>query len=102
MINIATGVTGGLARWAAEHPQIRRVWVSAGRNGAPLDIALELAPVGDSEETFSVWMARADAWRAQLASRLPCAVELEWIDPDANLNVRRARDTRTLVYERSD
>lgn len=109
MNDIATGVADRLAGWAAEHPQIRRVWLLTGRargkargNGA-IDVALELAPVGDSEETLSIWMARSDSWRAQLANRLPCAVKLEWIDADGSTRAPRVREgeTRALVYERS-
>ena len=102
MDGIAAGVAS-IASWAAQHPQIRRVWMLLAAKEGRVDVALELAPVGDSEETFGVWMARADKWRSQLESRLPFAVDLEWIDPDGASRAARVRtgEARTLVYERS-
>ena len=104
MDDISAGVAEGLAQWAAEQPQVRRVWVFSGRSNGALDVALELSPVGDSEETLGVWMARSERWHAQLAKRMPCKVDLEWIDPDASSRPARARqgEAKRLVYERSD
>jgi hypothetical protein len=31
---------------------------------------LELRPVGDSEETMTMWMAHCDGWRAQLKTQV--------------------------------
>jgi uncharacterized protein len=98
-----------IARWAADNPRIRRVWVYGSRaNGTPrpdsdLDLAVELEPVGDSEETLSVWLAHEGAWHAELQNRISPKVDLEWFDPDGGMTpVRAALDKgKTLVYERA-
>ena len=76
--------------WAAARPRIRRVWMS----GAD-QIALELEPVADSEETLAVWIANCGKWHAELEARLGRPVSLAWLDPDAAW-----RDpVEELVYE---
>lgn len=89
-------IAEAIAEWAAENPDIRRAWVYGNGN---LNIALELEPAGDSEETLAAWMAHAGAWRSQLQRRISVPVELEWFDPD----VRSAAltEAKKLVYERA-
>lgn len=67
-----------IVEWAAAHPKIRRVWVF----GSGTDVAVELQPVADSEETLPVWMANCEQWRRELQDRTGQAVRLEWRDPD--------------------
>jgi hypothetical protein len=97
-----------LAEWAARNAKIRRVWVSDGRaedasggNGG-VDIALELQPVPDSEESLAVWIANADKWRLQLQAMTGRSVELDCIDPDRVTGTvdSACRENRVLVYER--
>lgn len=90
-----------IARWAAGNPRIRRVWLLL--NGAPLEVAVELEPVGDSEETLAIWIANAGSWQSQLRNRLSAAVELEWFDPDGDGGAIQARldEDKALVYERA-
>jgi len=60
MSGIEIIVADSIARWAAENPEVRRVWVfgsrAKGTHGpnSEIDIAVELEPVGDSEETLRV------------------------------------------------
>jgi hypothetical protein len=98
-----------IARWAAGTPRVRRVWLFA--NGAAqmalgnaqIEVALELEPVGDSEETLAIWMANARSWQSQLRNRVAAAVELEWFDPDGGDAAIEGRPSgeRALVYERA-
>jgi hypothetical protein len=88
-----------IGRWAAHESQIRRIWVRGGHAANPLLIALELQPVGDSEETAAIWLARSSRWRAELESAVGRAVELEWCDADESPALGAAK-ADTLVFER--
>ena len=97
-----------LADWAAADPQIRRVWLFRGpaAEAAPdgaLDIALELRPVADSDETLIVWLANREKWRRQLAARLGGAVDLDWLDAQGGTRSGEAgaHELKSLVYERA-
>ncbi len=92
-------LTDSIARWAAATPRIRRVWLvrngAARRGNGHVEIALELAPVFDSEETLTVWMAKAGSWQSQLRERVAAPVELEWCDADSGA----IEKDKALVYE---
>ena len=90
----AKNVAKAIARWAAGNPDIRRAWVYGNTN-----VAVELEPVGDSEETLAAWMANAGVWRSQLQSRISVPVELEWFDPDVGSTA--LAEPKVLVYERT-
>lgn len=98
-----------IARWAAEHRQFRRVWLygsrAKGTHGpdSDINIAVELEPVGDSEETLAVWMANAGSWQMQLQSRIAPRVDLEWFDPDGSTRTLQAalEEAKVLIYERA-
>lgn len=91
--DIGKHAADSIARWAAGNPHIRRAWVYGN-----LNVAVELEPVGDSEETLAAWMAKAGLWRSQLQSRMSAPVDLEWFDPDGSTVLDAAR---VLVYERA-
>lgn len=93
---IGKGVAESIARWAAGNPDIRRAWMYG--NGE-VNIAVELEPVGDSEETLATWMARAGLWRSQLQRRISVPFELEWLDPD--VGSAALDEAKQLVYERA-
>lgn len=86
-----------IADWAAANPKVRRVWV-AGGSGDPLLVALELQPVGDSDETGAIWIAHAGPWRGELSRVTRRPVELQCIDAGVSRGNASAADT--LVYER--
>lgn len=95
-----------IADWAAGHPAVLRVWLFARRGederaGGPVDLALELQPVGDSEETSATWMANCEKWRAQLERRTGAGVELEWLDADEGTRATQRGEARMLLYERA-
>ena len=79
-----------LAAWAASNPRIRRVWLFPwdsrrnARGNADLDIAIEMEPVPDSEETIAYWIAHAEEWQAELEKRVGANVDLDWFDPDVD------------------
>jgi hypothetical protein len=79
-----------IAHWAAQDPRIRRVWVSPGPH-----VSVELEPVGDSDETAAVWMAKSSKWRSQLRSGLSPDADLECLDAGSH-----GASERLLVYER--
>ena len=94
-----------LAAWAASHPRIRRVWIfesEAKRRAYSdsdiyIDIAIEMEPVPDSEETIAFWIAHAEEWQAQLEKCLGSSVDLEWFDPDVDAPLG---DKAILAYDR--
>ncbi len=105
---IANRVPETIAQWAAQHRRIRRVWLvgdaakGARAPGEGVDIAVEVEPVGDSEETLAVWLANEGAWQAQLRNRLSRSVALEWVDTDGTRTTESMRDeAKLLVYDRS-
>jgi len=87
-----------VADWAARNPKIRRVWGCEAADA----LALELQPVGDSEETFAVWLAHCEQWRGELEARIGRPVDLEWLDPDGAATIVQPRpgEADTLIYER--
>ena len=109
MTAIETGVVDSIARWAAENPEVRRVWVFGSRAkdthrpDSDIDVAVELEPVADSEETLTRWIAHAEVWNAQLQNLIAPQVDLEWFDPDGSTPSIEAglNDSKVLVYERA-
>jgi predicted nucleotidyltransferase len=95
--------TERLAAWAAAHPRIRRVWLfgsDAKRNAradTDLDVAIEMEPVPDSEETIAFWIAHAEEWEAELEKCVGSSVDLEWFDPDVDAPLG---DKAILAYDR--
>jgi predicted nucleotidyltransferase len=108
MTGIESSVADSIARWAADNPEVRRVWVFGSRandtyhTDSDIDIAVELEPVGDSEETLTRWIARSDLWESQLQSQVAPKVDLDWFDPDGNTPTVAAglNEAKVLIYER--
>jgi predicted nucleotidyltransferase len=92
-----------LAAWAASQPRIRRVWLfesdakRKARSDSELDIAIEMEPVPDSEETIAFWIAHAEEWQTQLEKCVGSGVDLEWFDPDVDAPLG---DKAILAYDR--
>ena len=92
MSSEADAVRRTIVEWAAGDPNIRRVWIfrapvdsprtEGGGGDGGLAVAVEPQPVGDSVETFPIWMAHCAEWHRQLQARIGYAVPLEWFDPD--------------------
>ena len=109
MSGIEQSVADSIVRWATEVPEVRRVWVSQSRAtgghrpNSDIDIAIELEPVGDSEETLTRWLFHADLWESQLQRRIAAKIDLEWFDPDGSTRTIEAglNEPRALMYERS-
>jgi hypothetical protein len=98
-----------IAQWAAANPKIERVWLCGGtaenERGADefIEIALQLQPVPDSEETLALWVANCEKWRIELQARTGRAIDLHWFDPDvAPTAVQSGSDEpNALIYERA-
>jgi len=107
MDGIGNDVQKTLVDWAAKNPKVRRVWVFGSRArwthrpDDDIDIAVELEPVADSEETLLVWLANSEQWRSQLQDSISLSVDLEWFDPNGGTGIIRAAldEAKTLVYE---
>src|SRR5690348_6549573 len=92
-----------LVQWAESNPRVRRVWVYGGdaprneRRDTDLDVAIELAPAVDGDETLALWITNADKWHDELEECTGTTVDLEWFDPetDGALDV-----SARLAYER--
>lgn len=98
-------LTDSIAQWAAGNPRIRRVWLFGNGSGqdrranGQIEVAVELEPVFDSEETLAAWMAHGGLWRSQLQRRISVPVDLEWFDPDVGSTA--LDEAKLLVYERT-
>jgi predicted nucleotidyltransferase len=93
-----------LVAWAEANPRVQRVWVFAGdapRNESQdtdLDLAIELTPAVDSDETLAVWVANAEKWHDDLERRTGTSIDLEWFDPEIDEPLDASAK---LAYERS-
>jgi hypothetical protein len=91
-----------LVKWAEGNPRVRRVWVCGGgarrdeRRDTGLDLAIELAPAVDGDESIALWIANAEKWQDELEAGTGAHVDLEWFDPDTDAPLDSAR----LAYER--
>ena len=92
-----SSVESAVAQWAAANPKIKRAWIVG-----ELEVAVEIQPVGDSEETIAVWLAKGEQWRAELRQRIDPTLELEWFDPDRDepILAETLGHDKTLVFER--
>jgi uncharacterized protein len=106
---IENNVAESIAQWAVENPEVRRVWVFGSRlkgthrRDSHIDIAVELEPVADSEETLARWIVHSDLWKSQLQSRIAAKIDLEWFDPDGSTRTIEAglNEAKVLIYERA-
>jgi len=101
-------VRNAILAWVKSSPRVRRAWVLGNSAGEPrgpdagVDVAIEIEPVADSEETAAVWMANADTWRSQLQQQVRPEARLHWFDPDGSTpGVKQLLDAKDLLYERS-
>jgi hypothetical protein len=101
-------VQEAVAEWAARNPKIRRAWMlgdPAAEEPAQRDIeiAVEIQPVADSEETLAVWLAKGAQWHCQLRARIGPKVQLVWVDPDLDEPAlgKELEQARVLVYDRA-
>ncbi len=97
-------VRNKVVAWAKGNTRIRRVWMLGGgsdRHDRHLNIAIEVEPVADSEETAALWMAHSDKWQLELQEKSGSGVSLEWLDPDGSTpGVREAVAAGAeLIYE---
>lgn len=108
MNGVSDAARRALTEWAAANSKVKRVWVYGSRAkgthrpDSDINIAVELQPVGDSEETLAVWMAHCNQWQSELQARIDPGVDLEWFDPDgATTMIQAALDeAQMLMYER--
>src|SRR5262245_17080965 len=97
-----------IVAWAQAIPAIRRGWLlseaSAYRPGDEISVAIEVEPVGDSEETLVLWLAHSDQWQSELQEQTRLRVNLEWFDLDGNTpKIRGALvNASGLIYERAE
>jgi len=101
-------VQDAVAEWAARNPKIKRAWMlrdpaAEGAAEHEIEIAVELQPVADSEETFAVWLAKGAQWHSQLREQIGPKVQLVWVDPDLDEPAlgKELEHAKVLVYERA-
>jgi predicted nucleotidyltransferase len=98
-----------MAAWAEARPRVRRVWLFGSRvkgtqrRDSDVDVAVEIEPVADSEESLLVWLNNGERWRGELEQEIGLLVNLEWFDPDGSTpNVQGAlREASVLIYDRA-
>jgi len=108
MSTLSNDVCNAIVAWAEAIPVIRRGWLvgspSKYRTGDEINVAIEVEPVGDSEETLVLWLANADRWRSQLQEQTRLPVSLEWFDLDGS--TPKVHDALVKaegpIYERAD
>jgi hypothetical protein len=100
-------VQNAVAEWAARNPKITRAWMLGDPDThetaeQEIEIAVEIQPVADSEETFVVWLAKAEQWQSQLRARIGPTLQLVWLDPDLDEPAlgKELERAKVLVYER--
>jgi predicted nucleotidyltransferase len=92
-----------LVKWAEGNPRVRRVWVYGAdaqrneRRDTDLDLAIELAPAVDGDESIALWIANAEKWQDELEASTGTHVDLEWFDPDTDAPMGASA---RLAYER--
>jgi predicted nucleotidyltransferase len=92
-----------LVAWAEANPRVRRVWVYGGdaprneRRDSDLDLAIELAPAVDGDESLARWIANAEKWQDELEQRTGSRIDLEWYDPEMDEPMDASA---RLAYER--
>ncbi len=106
MSNTDNDVRNKVVAWARANARIRRVWILGREQDGPdgnVNIAIELEPVADSEETAALWMAHSDKWQSELQEKSGSAVSLEWLDQDGSTpGVRKAVAAGAdLIYVRA-
>jgi hypothetical protein len=98
-----------IEQWAAANPKIKRVWLCGSPAGSDrgadgfIEVALELQPVADSEESSALWLANCEKWRIELEARTGQPIDLHWLDPDeAPTAIQSGSDELSaLIYERA-
>ena len=97
------------AEWAERQPRVRRLWMFGSRaKGNPrpdsdLDIAVEIEPVPDSEETLPYWITCWERWQSELQRKTEYPVDLDWFDPDGSTQqvAQGLREGSILLYDRA-
>jgi len=109
MSTVSNDVCNTIVAWAQAIPVIRRGWLVGDakgryRPGDEINVAIEVEPVGDSEETLVLWLANSDQWQSQLQEQTRLPVSLEWFDLDGSTpKVHGALPKGgMLIYERTD
>lgn len=108
MTTLGSDVRNAVLSWAESTPLIRRGWLfdaraqRSYRSDGDINIAIEVEPVGDSEETLVLWIANAAAWQSQLQEKTGQPLYLEWFDPDGNTRDVGGvpAEAAVLIYER--
>ena len=104
----SNNVRSTVVAWVQATPLIRRGWLvgdaSRYRRGDEITVAIEVEPVGDSEETLVLWLANSDQWQSQLQEQTRSPVSLEWFDLDGRAPEARGAlaEVGGLIYERAD
>ena len=105
---MSNDVCSTIVAWAQAIPVIRRGWLvgdaSSSHAGGEINVAIEVEPVADSEETLVLWLAHSNHWRLQLQERTGLPIILEWFDLDGSTpKLREAlANAEGLIYERAD
>jgi hypothetical protein len=108
MTTVSNDVCNTIVAWAQAIPVIRRGWLVGDASrycpGDEINLAIEVEPVGDSEETLVLWLANSDRWQSQLLEQTRLPVSLEWFDLDGSTPKVRGvlPKAGALIYERAD
>lgn len=95
--------------WALARPYVKKVWIygSRAKGGSlpdsDLDVAIEIHPVGNDEDTYTSIVSERQKWITELQPQLPYSLHLEWYDPNGrNAVVQHAVDVDGIViFERT-
>lgn len=98
-----------LRAWALGRLYVKRMWIYGSRATgtalpqSDLDVAIEIDPVGNDEDSLDSIVSERCHWVAQLQPHLPYTLHLEWYDPKGrNAVVQHAVEVDgILIFDRT-
>jgi uncharacterized protein len=96
-----------LRSWGSSKPFVRRLWIygsrakGTAREDSDLDVAVEIEPVGNDEESYTSFVSEANGWRTELQPMLTYKLHLKWYDRVNKPVWDGVNSAGILVFERA-
>ena len=96
-----------LCEWASENPCIVQLFIFGSRaredyaDDSDLDIAVKVSPQEGDHNGLTTWISESGEWEKQLEDRLPCQVDLQYLEQDQTPTIEAGiTKSSILIYER--